>query len=70
MAKIEKLRCSLCGQDHGKSTASELVASGWFVSRVSRLRSSAERVICPTCLQRIYGRRLREDEFGIPADRE
>lgn len=70
MPNVKQLFCSLCGNAHANSTASELAASGWFVSGVSKRRTSAERVICPTCLQRIYGRRLREREFRLPADRE
>lgn len=64
MPRINKMRCSLCGKEHQATSACELMRQGWYVEGIGgkgMLWSSefAKRLICPECIQRIYGDGIR-----------
>ena len=66
MPKIVELKCSLCGQAHTYSGVRELLREGWFAGGVTQTGQFAKRLICPTCLERIVGRRIQPHELVMP----
>ena len=68
--QLKNLRCCLCGQEHSKLTAKELLADGWHIDGLSSKNRTAKRVTCRVCGERIFGRQLREDEFRLPDSKD
>lgn len=67
MAPIETLLCCFCHTGHGQKDVVGLMAEGWFANGVSKHGFSAKRLICPDCLKRVYGRKLKPRDFVISA---
>ena len=65
MPRVGNMRCCLCGKKHQDTVIAGLMAHGWYVEGISEKDTGAKRLICPECLQRIYGKKLDLSLAGL-----
>jgi hypothetical protein len=66
LRELAIIDCDLCGKTHGKTMADELSSGGWYVGNISHGEKSAQQLICPDCVKRMFGRRVSVSEFEMP----